>query len=82
MPTAEKQRICPGLPAGRHGGCRDLRRREANYEIIWVFPTIEVPQNGWSVMENPIKTDDLGENPLFSGNISISLPLVLSKQKG
>ena len=32
---------------------------------IWVFPKIKVPQNGWFLMENPVKMDDFGVS-LFS----------------
>ena len=38
---------------------------------IWVFPKIGVPQNGWIIMQNPIKMDDLGGKPTIFGNIHI-----------
>ena len=40
--------------------------------VIWVFPKIGVPQNGWCIMKIPIKMDDLGVPPFSETPIYIT----------
>ena len=39
--------------------------------LIWVFPKIGVPQNGWFIMTNPIKMDDLAVALFLETSISV-----------
>ncbi len=48
---------------------------------MWVFPKIIVPQNGWFIMDNPIKMDDLGgKNPIFGNTLCWIFRRLLPKQ--
>ncbi len=46
-----------------------------NISNKWMFPKIGVPQNGWFIIENPIKMDDLGVHggTIIFGNTQITL---------
>ena len=58
--------IGPRLPSvttlfeGKKWGKSLDRRNKPRRKNIWLFPKIGVPQNGWFIIENPIKMDYLG----------------------
>ena len=57
------------VPKNDPFGPRQLRKKN-----IKVIPKIVVPQNGWFVMENLIKMDDLGVTPIFGSTFIKVIP--------
>ena len=64
----QNPRVIPNVRIGMKGPPKGLSPQE-----MWVFPKKGVSQNGWFIMENPIKMDDSGvplflETPMFVGS--------------
>ena len=79
----------PGKPLGNDLKDVFMARKDEfrlnEHDSIWMLPKIVVPQTGWFIMENPIKTDDLGGTPIFGNTHFVSvkttrLPLEIGRR--